>query len=235
MINVRKISQIQRNEIMKVAIFGADGRTGTYVVDETLEAGYEVVAYVQFPDRLKRENSHLRIIKGTLTDSDSIDLAINGVDAVISVLGPSSNNAVFEISSGMERILSSMKAHGVRRIIATAGAGVSDPDDRPTIMSKFMNWLVQKLVKNVYEDMVRTVEMVRASGLDWTIVRVPTLTDHPKAGETKVGWVGKGMGRQVTRADLVEFLVQQIEDQTYLQKAPVISIGKYPFSKRSKK
>ena len=218
---------------MKVAVFGADGRTGTYVVDDLLESDHEVVAYVRSPERLKRDHRHLRIIEGTLTEPNAIDLAISEVDAVISVLGPSSNEAVFEISSGMERIISSMKNHGVRRLIVTAGAGVSDPDDRPTIMSKFMNWLVQMLIKIVYEDMVRTVEIVRASGLDWTIVRVPMLTDHPKAGEVKVAWVGKGMGRQVTRADLAEFLVQQIEDHTYLQKAPVISIGKYPFRKRS--
>jgi hypothetical protein len=126
-----------------------------------------------------------------------------------------------------------MKIPSVRRIIATAGAGVSDPEVRPIIMSKFMNWLVRKCMKNVYEDMVRTVEIGRASILEWTIVRVPTLMDHLKVCEIKVACAGKGIDRRVTRADRANFLVQQIEDQTYLQKASVSSIGKHPFCKHS--
>jgi putative NADH-flavin reductase len=61
---------------MRVAFYGADGRTGTYVIDGALEVGHEVVAFTRSTDMLTQNNNHLRIIEGTLIESDAIDLAI---------------------------------------------------------------------------------------------------------------------------------------------------------------
>ncbi|MFZ0547921.1 MAG: SDR family oxidoreductase [Candidatus Promineifilaceae bacterium] len=209
---------------MKIAVFGATGRTGTHVIDEALEAGYEVVAFARSPEKVPGNIDRLRVIKGDLSDKEAIDRAVGGADAVVSVLGPSSNKAEAAISSGMEHIIASMKKHGVQRLVMTAGAGINDPEDRPTLMSKFMNFLVRTFSRNVYEDMVQTVQIVRESDLDWTIVRAPMLTDQPKTGKVNVAWVGKGMGRQIPRADLAAFVVQQVADETYLRKAPAVSV-----------
>ena len=71
--------------------------------------------------------------------------------------------------------------------------------------------------------MAGVVEVVRESDLDWTIVRVPMLTDGPKTGEIKVAWVGKGMGMRISREDLAAFLLEQLDDDTYIHQAPAIS------------
>jgi hypothetical protein len=71
--------------------------------------------------------------------------------------------------------------------------------------------------------MKKVVKMVRASDLDWTVVRLPMLTDDPKTGQVKVGYVGKGMGPRITRADAADFMLSQVEDKTYLHKSPAIS------------
>lgn len=71
--------------------------------------------------------------------------------------------------------------------------------------------------------MVQTVAKVRASDLDWTVVRVPMLTDEPQTGKIQVGYVGKGMGARISRADMADFILRQVNDNTYLRKAPAIS------------
>jgi hypothetical protein len=71
--------------------------------------------------------------------------------------------------------------------------------------------------------MTKTVELVRASGLDWTIVRLPMLTDDPKSASVKVGYVGKGMGARIARADIADFILGQLDDKTWIRAAPAIS------------
>ena len=69
------------------------------------------------------------------------------------------------------------------------------------------------MAKNVLADMSKAVEMVRFSDLDWTVVRLPMLTDDPKTGKVKVAYVGKGMGVRIARADIAPFLLDQVEDE----------------------
>lgn len=71
--------------------------------------------------------------------------------------------------------------------------------------------------------MVQVAAKVRASNLDWTIVRVPMLTDDPPTGKVRVGYVGKGTGSRISRADMADFMLRQLADTTYRHKAPAIS------------
>jgi putative NADH-flavin reductase len=208
---------------MQVTIFGSTGRTGNYLVEEALKAGYQVTAFMRNPERFRLEHPRLTIRQGELMDRESVSGAIQGAGAVLDVLGPSSNKVRYSITQGTESILSGMKLQGVRRLIITAGAGIHDPNDLPTPMSRLMDALVKTLSRNVYEDMLGMVELVRKSDLDWTIVRVPMLTDQPKMGKVKVAWVGKGMNPRLTRGDLAAFLVSQIEDMTYIRQSPAVS------------
>ena len=105
----------------------------------------------------------------------------------------------------------------------TAGAGVGDPNDAPGFFNKVMNFMLKAMAKNVLEDMSRAVELVRSSDLDWTVVRLPMLTDDPKTGKVKVAYVGKGMGARIARADIAPFLIDQVNVKTYIHKSPAIS------------
>ncbi len=208
---------------MKIAIFGGTGRTGLHLVEQALAEGYQVVVLARTPSKLSISNAALKVIQGDVQDTQAVDQTIAGVDAVISVLGPTNNDPTFEVSQGMSNILHTMKAQGVRRLIITAGAGVGDPNDAPKLFNHVMNFLLKLMAKNVLADMTKAVEMARSSGLDWTVVRLPMLTDDPKTGNVQVGYVGKGMGSRIARADIAAFILAQLKDNTYLQKSPAIS------------
>lgn len=142
---------------------------------------------------------------------------------MISVLGPTSNEPVFAVSRGMQHILAVMQRQGTRRLVISAGAGVGDPQDAPGLFNHLMNFLLKTVAKNVYLDMQKTVDLVRASTLDWTVVRVPMLVDGSQTGSVKAGYVGKGMGPRITRADMAAFLLRQVEENGYVRQSPAIS------------
>ena len=208
---------------MKLTIFGATGRTGHYLLERAVAAGHDVTVLVRHPAKLSLQNPRLKVMPGNLTDALQVAQAVTGAEVVISALGPAGNAPVFEISEGTQNIISAMQQHGVRRLVISAGAGVGDPNDAPKVFNRVMNVLLKLAAGNVYEDMRRTVELVRASGLDWTVVRVPRLTEDPPTGAVKVGYVGKGMGVRLSRSDMAEFMLKQAADKTYVCKAPAIS------------
>ena len=208
---------------MKITIFGGTGRTGAFVVREALEKGFDVSVLARDPAKMNLTDPRLTIFKGDIADIAAVEAAIKGSDAVLSVLGPTDNKPTFAVSRGMDNILAAMHANRVSRLVMTAGAGVGDPNDAPGFFNKFMNFMLKTMAKNVLEDMSRAVELVRSSDLDWTVVRLPMLTDDPKTGKVKVAYVGKGMGARIARADIAPFLIDQVNVKTYIHKAPAIS------------
>jgi len=208
---------------MKIIIFGGTGRTGVFVVREALEKGFDVSVLARDPAKMTLTDPCLTMVKGDITEIAAVEAAIKGSDAVLSVLGPSDNKPTFAVSRGMENILAAMKSNRVSRLVMTAGAGVGDPNDAPGFFNKVMGFMLKTMAKNVLEDLSRAVELVRSSDLDWTVVRLPMLTDDPKTGKVRVAYVGKGMGSRIARADIARFLIDQMEDKTYLRQSPAIS------------
>ncbi len=206
-----------------VAIFGATGRAGKHLLQQALDSGYSVRVLARDPSKLTAQNEQLVIIQGSLSDAERVAQVINGADAVLSVLGPTSNEPTFEISQGTTTLIKAMKQHGVKRLVISAGAGVGDPGDAPKLFNKLINVALKATARNVYEDMLKTVALVRESGLEWTVVRVPRLTDTSKTGNVRVGMVGKGTGANLSRADMAEFMLKQVDDLRHLRQAPVIS------------
>lgn len=207
---------------MRVVVFGAGGRTGSHVVKEALAADHQVVAFARTPEKIALAHPNLTVVQGDVRDAGQVEAAVAQGEAVISVLGPTQNRPDYQVSQGLGHILAAMLAHGLRRLVVSAGAGVRMPEDRPGLVDRIIVGLLKRFSRHVYEDMVRAVALVQAADLDWTIVRVPRLVDGPTSGQVRTGYVGQGTGMSLSRADLAAFLVQQLESETYLRQAPVI-------------
>lgn len=208
---------------MKLSVFGATGRTGRHIVELALEEGHAVTAFVRDPQKVTWDATGLQLIQGDVRNSEQVKRAVKGADAVISALGPADNSEERVVTRGTENIIQAMREHDVERLVASCGAGVAFSQDDPNLFNKLMGFLVRTLSTNVYEDMKGTAEVIRASELDWTIVRAPMLVAGPPKDAVRVGYVGRGTGARITRQDMARFMLEQVDREEYLRDAPVIS------------
>jgi putative NADH-flavin reductase len=209
---------------MKIAVFGSSGNVGKLLVGQALAEGYDVVAYARNPSKLTMRHDHLTIIQGELSDEAMIEHTVTGVDAVISVMGPSGKSEGTPITQGMRYIIAAMQKHGIRRLIALSTASSKDPNDKLGIKIRTMIAVVKTTSPDAYADIVSWSEVIRASNLDWTLARVLLLNDKQKTGNVRTGYPGRNeLGTQVSRADLADFMLKQVTDTKYIRQAPVVT------------
>jgi putative NADH-flavin reductase len=212
---------------MKIVIFGATGRTGLPLVTQALAAGHDVTAFVRNPIKLQISHAKLRVVQGDLEDAAMIEAAIAGQDAVLSALGPIPNGRKDVMRVAFTNIIAAMHNIGVKRLISLTGAGVAQPGDAPKLINKFISLMLTLISKDTIIDSSEHARLVRDSGLDWTIVRVPMLTDAPAntpaQANIRVGMVGLNDGMRIARSDVAAFMLKVLEDRSHVQAAPVIS------------
>ena len=205
---------------MKLTIFAATGGIGRQLLAQAVAAGHEVTAVVRNPKKLSPE---IRAIMADLAASDpvAIDSAVEGTDAVLSALGPRSISEAGITSQGTRAIVQAMKAVGVRRVVVVSAAPVStisspgrpkppkhDPGD-----GFFMRNLAAPLVKAIfrkhYVDLALMEAILRDSGLAWTVVRPPRLTDRPLSGAYRTAY-GQNLprGLSISRADVAHLMLR---------------------------
>lgn len=208
---------------MRIAVFGASGRTGRPLVKQALEAGHDITAFVRDPAKLGMNHARLQALKGDISDAAAVEAAIRGQEAVLIALGPVKAGRKDIMEAGARAILPAMQKLGVRRLVTLTGAGVAQPGDAPKAFDRIMSVLLRTFAKEVLEDSKRHVELVRASGLDWTVVRVPVLGDGPPTGKYRVGMVGVGSGARIARADVADFMLRAVGDSSFIGRSPVVS------------
>lgn len=210
---------------MNITLFGATGETGQLLIEKTLAVGHNVTVFARTPSKISVKNERLTVVKGELTELSNIEKAVQGADAVISILGPTRETKGLVIADGIKNIISAMEKNGVKRLIATATPSYKDNNDKFQFGFAFGVFMIKTLMKDAYQNIVETGNLIAKSNLDWTIVRFSILKNKPETGNLKIGYPGEGkVGfSSLTRADLADFLLKQIEDKTYLHKSPVIS------------
>ena len=208
---------------MKLAIFGGTGKTGKPLVEQALAQGHQVTALVRTPSKLPIQSDDLILVQGDATDPYDVDRVIIGADAVLSALGHAKGSPDDVQTVATEHIVTAMKRRGVERIVSLTGAGVKDPNDEPKLADKVIRFLLKTFAGRVLEDAKNHAEVLRKSGLQWTIVRGPRLTNGPHTGEYRVGYVGKNSSTQISHADTADFMLKEVTDNAYIHKAPVVS------------
>lgn len=210
---------------MKLTIFGATGLSGKLLTKQALEEGYEVTAYARNPGKLDFHHPKLKVVQGELNDPAAIEQAITGADAVISLLGPPGRITGHPVSEGMKNIVAAMKEKHVDRLIATATPSAADPQDTFKLKFKLAVLMIRSFMGDAYSDIVRTAQVIRDSGLTWTIVRLPFLNNKPKGAKVHAGYIGRSDVHLffLSRADLADFLLAQVKGTEFIRKAPAIS------------
>ena len=203
---------------MKVLIIGA---TGQILMREALAQGHEVTALARNPSALAPEDHRLRVLHGNALDASSVGTAVAGQDAVLSALGTRSARPTTLFSESTHNVISAMNKHGVRRLVCISGIGAGDSKGHVGFL--YDRIMLPFVVKNIYEDKTRQEEAIKQSDLDWVIVRPARLTDEPAKGEYSVFLDGSYTATKISRADVADFMLAQLTDDTYVHKMPVIS------------
>ena len=209
---------------MKITLFGASGATGRQIIDQACGAGHDVTAVVRDPSRIPDVHPGLTVVQANVMDPVEIAPVIAGHDAVVSTLGSRDGRAPTTIcADGASSIVQAMKAAGVRRLVSVSASGMfTDGDDLFTRL--VAKRILGAVLKHPFADMRRMEEVVRASGLDWTIVRPPMLTDGRRTGSYRSA-VDRNVrgGIRVSRADLSDCILRCLRDNAPVNAA--IAIG----------
>ena len=208
---------------MKIVVFGGSRGVGLQVVKQALDAGHTVTAFVRSPEQFEVRHANLTVFKGDAMDASAVENAIAGQEAVISALGPTRPPVSHMMATSAINIVTGMKKSGVRRLISTTGAGVRQPEDEPKFVDKYIGLLLDILAKEVMLDSAENVKAIQSSDLDWTIVRFPRLVDGEHTGIYRVGFVGKGSGTILSRADAADFILKELVEKKWLRKLPLVS------------
>ena len=205
---------------MKLLIFGATGGTGKVLMEKAKAQGHEVAVYVRNPDRLPSREG-IEVIQGEVYDTEAVANAIAGRDAVLSCLGPSQQNFQVVMSPAATNIVHGMEQHGVKRLVWETGAGVRDEGDEFSLLQKTLVLVMRLAQADMHKDCEGVLPVFKNSRLDWVVVRVPRLIDGESKGDYKVTFKAPGP-KGLTRADAADFMLQQLTDDTYLRRSPMI-------------
>jgi putative NADH-flavin reductase len=209
---------------MRLTIFAATGGIGRQILQQAIAAGHDVTAVVRNPDKLS--STPARIVTADLAAADPAALraAVNGADAVLSGLGPRSKSEAGVAWHGTQAIVSAMQAADLRRIVVVSAAPIGtmpspgrrkpprhDPGEG-FFMRNLMTPILHAALREHYTDLARMEDVIQDSGLDWTVVRPPRLTDKPPTGTYRTAY-GRNLrrGMNISRADVAHYMLQVLD------------------------
>jgi putative NADH-flavin reductase len=216
---------------MKLTIVAATGGIGRQLLDQALAGGNDVTAVVRNPNKLP---GRVRTVTADLAAADPVALesAVAGADAVLSGLGPRPGSDAEVASRGTRVIVQAMQATGVRRIVVVSAAPVGtvpspghpnpprhDPGDG-FLMRNLLSPSIKAAFPRLYADLALMEDVLRDSGLDWTVVRPPRLTDKPLTGAYRTAY-GQNLrrGLRVSRADVAHLMLGALERPETIKQA----------------
>jgi putative NADH-flavin reductase len=212
--------------VSAVVVFGANGATGHVIVEEALRAGHSVTAAVRDPATFRpvpaeMSNAPLDVVHADVRDPAGVRAAVDGHDAVVSAIGPAGRRAGGLYSAAARALATAMDATGVDRRVALSSSGARNDDPNHPLWYRAV---ARTLLRELYTDMRLMEDIVRASGLDWTLVRPTRIVDEPSTGRyrVQVGANPKG-GTAITRADLARFVVQAIDGDRWSRTFPTLA------------
>ncbi|MDJ0570767.1 MAG: SDR family oxidoreductase [Pleurocapsa sp. MO_192.B19] len=208
---------------MKITLLGATGGLGTEILKQGLERGYSIKALVRTPDKVETKHDLLEMVRADVMKDSSDRLAdiLTGSDGIISALGTGMNLGITQLySEGTSKLIEAVQQAQIRRFIVVSSSGTEPTTEEPW----WYLWFVRRLLVNVYVDQARMEErIINTKDLDWVMVRPSQLTNgDSQKYRVRLRHNPEG-GYKISRADVADFMLNQLEDNTYLYKMPALA------------
>jgi putative NADH-flavin reductase len=195
---------------MKLFVIGATGRTGQEIVQQALERGHHVTAFVRSPQAVTLRHERLTVLKGDATDENQLSQAMQRHDAVVSALGP---REVFKPSSLLHdsalATIRAMQRSGVKRLLILSAAA-----HFPGIPNRIVSFIL----RNHMRDSLAMEKVVQDSGLDWTIARPPRLTQGQFTTYRSREGAAPRRCFTLSRKAVAAFMLDAIEQKRHFQR-----------------
>ena len=203
---------------MRLIIFGSTGSVGRLLVEQALQNNHLVTAFLRDPAKLSVSHSNLSVIQGDVLDYRSVEKAIKNQEVVLCTIGAGSKGNVR--AEGTRNIIRAMDNNGVRRLICQSTLGAGDSKGNLNFFWKHI--MFGMLLKQAYKDHELQENYVIQSKLDWTIVRPAAFTDGNRTGNYRHGFGPheKDLTLKISRADVADFILNQVSQNAYLRKTP---------------
>jgi putative NADH-flavin reductase len=208
---------------MKIIIFGSTGGTGRELVQQALDLGHEVTAFARQPAKFDDiPHANLKQAQGDILDQDAVFAGIRGHDAVLCAIGAGAGRTTLR-EDGTRNIVQGMEKAGVRRLICQSTMGIGESRANLGFLTKYV--IVPVFLRHAFADHERQEAVIKGSSLDWIIVRPPHLSDGPRTGRYRHGFPATDTSIQgkISRADVADFMLKQLTDDTYLRQMPGVS------------
>ena len=206
----------------KIAVIGGTGKSGRYLVQELVRKGHHLKVLVRNPENFKVESDLVKVVNGDVRNYETVKALIEGCSMVLSTLGgtPLSEPTVF--SQATHNILRAMTEKGIKRYIVVTGLNVDTPFDKKSPKTKFAtDWMYENYSKST-QDRQDEYDLLVASELDWTLVRLPMIEPIDERKGTKTS-LEDCLGDNISASDLAHFLIEQISDTSFIKEAPFIA------------
>jgi putative NADH-flavin reductase len=209
---------------VRIVIVGSTGGTGRELVRQALERGHHVTAFARQPAKLEIRHDRLVIVAGDVLDTASLESAVAGQDAVVCALGHKRWLYPTRIlSMGTANLVNAMALRGVRRLVCETSLGVGDSIGRLGLY--YTLFVIPFILPFYYCDKGRQEAVIRASALEWTIVRPGSLNNGNQRGVYRCAPnVGSFLWTvRISRADVAAFMLDQLDDDTFLRASPGVA------------
>lgn len=209
------------NTSVKVAILGATGKAGKYLLKELLNQGYQVKSLIRNPSSYTITHPALEIVAGDIKDLETANLLVKDCDVVISAIGQAKDEPLIS-SIAAKHLILAMNEHHISRYIFLTGLNLDMPGDQKSEANLQGTAWMKETFPVVVADKDKAVELLKASDLEWTIVRLPWI-DQTEERRKVVVSLQDCIGSKISTTDLAFFLIDQIKDRSFIRKAPFVS------------
>jgi putative NADH-flavin reductase len=211
------------NNNIKIAVIGGTGKSGKFLVSELIRQQIPFKILLRNPGSFHIKSPMVNIIQGDVRNYASVYALIKGCQAIISTLGqPTNESSIF--SQATNNIIKAMNEFHCKRYIVTTGLSVDTPSDKKNQQAAFAtDWMKKNYPETTADKQIEYDTLTRSS-VDWTLVRLPLIELTDTTGKINIS-LEDCPGDKINAASLAQFLIGQLQDDTWFMKAPFIANG----------
>ncbi len=205
---------------LRLALLGATGGIGGHVLNWAADAGHPVHVLARSAAAVPRRPG-VTVTEGDGTDPVAVADTVASADAVLSALGPRGARTPHLLATAAAALTQAMAKTGTHRLIAVSAAGAFIKEDPET--GGLVRLILPRIFARTFADVRAMEEVIRGSGLDWTLVRPTRLVDTPARGRyrSRPDYPPPGLSR-IARADVAAFMIRALLDASYVRESPAI-------------